>query len=155
MCLTKKDFKGFKVAKKDIIVYKVAVKKDILIKNDNGNIERVTAFSSFYRNSEVKLNTVLIEDFSKMKPDYDDLWKKYSFEIGFHSFINKRTPIRRYKDNLKYRNSTNGTTVLLFKCIIPKGSHYIDGYFYGSKSMISDKIIYLKPVKIKSFLFGF
>ena len=136
MCLSTKWNLGtfkLKVAKKDIIVYKVFKKS-----NDNNN-DLLSAFTNF----RWKVNE-LMDANPYDKELFREKIKKYKF-IGdgmFHTFKNKRDA--KYLITLLEGIWGSEFDYTVYKCIIPKGTEYVKGYFFDDSYVI-------KPVNYGSF----
>lgn len=114
MCLQKVTTKYPKIAKKDIICYKV------VIKTEDGN------YLSIYRGCHCKLNTVLRDKHFQMC----SVWN--TVDLAFHTIksLSRAKRIFQYKD------------IYILKATIPKDTRYYQGKFDDSVSYASEKIIY-------------
>lgn len=132
--------KKVRVAKEDIICYK------FMIEHSEGKYRWM---SSPYRGMAYKEGQAyeLAEKLNLL--DFSEIVKVYPYKVeeGFHSFVN-------LSDALFFRNdfevrfprlSVSQHTYVIVKCIIPKGTAYVEGLFldWGNKfhSYCSEKII--------------
>ena len=125
-----------KTTEKDIVVYK------LLYVPNKGTIKALFNTYEYHLN---KLN----EELRFLNETIKNLNnKKGCIDIGFHSFVKK-------KDAFKFRKGFNFgeySSLKVYKCIIPKGSKYIEGEYIDTtvhkvfKNIVSDKIIIIKKV---------
>ena len=136
MCLSTKWKLGtfkLKVAKKDIIVYKV------FKKSHDGNNDLLSVFTNFRWkvNELMEANTYDKELFrEEIKTD------KFIGNGVFHTFKNKRDA--KYLIKLLGEIWGSEYDLTVYKCIIPKGTEYVKGYFF-------DDAYIIKPVNYGSF----
>lgn len=128
MCLTVNNGATFKVAQKDIIVYKTGA-----IYGDS--------YSSKYRDYTYKKDEIQPHVILKIYPvgfSYD----RQIYE-GYHSYTSLS------EANIHNRED-RGEKIGVFT--IPKGSLYIEGTFVGTKNYVSETIIFNGEYKKKSLL---
>lgn len=136
MCLLVKKTDGCEVniAEADITTYKV------LIKDHKGNL------STPYRNSWVQEDVnyksdLIFEEYPNMLSAYNHVG------IGLHS-LKSISDAKRLKSKMYSKNES----IVIYKCVIPKGSKYYKGIFkdYGwiFPSYASDALTYIKEISI-------
>lgn len=134
MCLTLNGDSEIKIADKDIVCYKV------LIKRDNSVVSPYWAFE--YKIGE----TYKIEKPLKITKRINYIRRCNVFEVykGFHSFEQFQSAKAFLLD--PQRQFRSGYCV--YKCIIPKGTKTVYGYFGGRPSIASEAIKIIEEVKL-------
>lgn len=133
MCLvvrkSKINYDDFKMAEKDIIIYKV-------LRIEKGKYRSLFKVDNFYKknkiNEEILLKDIIPVEYWWMKTRETELQK------GYHSYINKEDAF----------SSSRAIVEPVCEFIIPKGSYYIEGnYGYSDiKNFISTNIIFKKDL---------
>lgn len=97
-------------------------------------LDYVTLYHTTYVNAKIEIGNTYTSSLSRD----NDLLKSY-IETGLHAFVCE-------KDVSKYlkRSHENKRYAVIVKCLIPKGSKYYVGTFYGYKSYASDTLKYLE-----------
>lgn len=114
MCFTTRRSK-LKRAKKDIVCYKIMAKA--VLKSDG----RVAFFRSYYQNFEYEPG-VIYNDKSELNMRFCRLFGLTMTKGGYHSY--------------KYECAVYDGDDIVVKCIIPKGSLYLENiYFYCSTAI--------------------
>lgn len=157
MCLSVLNQKE-KIAKEDIICYKVLNR----VIDDNGNLHLTTPFC----------NKPITDDILKGKPFRPDRRTKYQIEYDnlypdrcgagwIHVIDDKKIAVRVLRNEraifeslTKFFKSIkekfkNKKEILLYECIIPKGTKYISGYNSWGSGYAAKKIIFKREIKIK------
>lgn len=124
MCLDLKYFAKKEIATEDIVVYK--------------HLNRVYKLTEPYNTSETIFKTPFMDKTVELGKTYESKLKtefqyplKRVCKIGLHSFKYKSMRLECWGD-------------LICKCIIPKGSSYYIGKFWGDESYASDKLTYIE-----------
>lgn len=105
------------IAKKDIICYKIYVKKE------------------GYLSSPYFGHTPSVRNFTELEPNPISSDHKYIINKGFHSFKHLKDA-KRDTQFYPFLYTNN----IIYKCIIPKGSKYYRGFFSGSIAYCSESI---------------
>lgn len=119
----------FKIAEDDIVCYKIAVRN-----NDDSYCTRYQYFH--FKLGETYQNTEEIE-LENYNPYYIENIEFLDIGKGlFHAFVNEKDA--RYFLNETYQ--TWERTLYIIKCVIPKGTEYVEGDFgtmpnYGSRAI--------------------
>lgn len=132
MCLSIMDT-ALKIAENDIECWKV-LKRNFVI----GKPLSAKFFSEF-KKFEYKIGEVYrLESPLVCTIDYNGC---YFVDEGFHSFASKED-IERYIINLinPFHSIERELSMVLARCIIPRGSKYFEGIYASSKSYASDAI---------------
>jgi len=136
---------------KDIIVYK---KLSI-----TGLYDKNYILKSSFRKFEYKLNILytvnkerILWTCTKYNPKYNPIFNRrikgdwYQFQLGFHSFLSRRTA----------EKIINANNDVIAKCVIPKGSFIIRGFWdnptvNAKQTIVSDMII-IKEIIYKNLI---
>lgn len=145
-----------KIAKEDIICYKI-LNRTI---GDDGNLHLITPFC----------NKPVTDDILKGKPFRPDRRAKYQIEHDnlypdqrgagwIHVIDDKKIAVKVLRDErailesfIKFFKSIKEKfkkEILLYECIIPKGTKYISGYSSWGSGYAAKKIIFKREIKIK------
>lgn len=138
MCLILTENSEIKVAKEDIVCYKVVRKTDLGLYESEFYIYPYTMGTLNTSVPGITINT-FYHGISGCITGY-----KPVVETGFHSFTCK-------KDAYEYavcaaNRMTNKIHMVVVKCIIPKGANYIEGIYEVYPNYVSDKIICLGEI---------
>lgn len=125
MCLTIKKGQRFLIVKTDIVCYKVLM-------------ERESELSTFFRHEIIKLKNTYYSKLSRHYFRYTDP----IIEEALHSFVDYNS-VKLFKVN-QWTNPLQ--RVKIAKCIVPKGSKYIKGFFQKYEGYASDCLTYLEIV---------
>lgn len=124
MCLYTNDKQTY-IAKKDMICYKICVKKCI---------EEDDIYYSFFKAYHYKLNKIVRSKINIIEYTFNTY--KYHVEEGLHSFRclkDTRNYLKIIKRDHKYLKNFK---FIILKCIIPKDSVFIDGLYIEEDGII-------------------
>ena len=153
MCLITKQSQS-KIASKDITCYKVLLKLENEINNTVFYVSPVMHFTYFSNRTDLN-NKV----FKAEKPQWlenspgDDLEQTYignepvSYELNsgfFHMYKDYDSAVKAIKNSVTGERESS----VIFECVIPKGSHYYEGFtsIYLLPSIASDKLKFIKQL---------
>ena len=147
-----------KIAKEDIICYKI-LNRTI---GDDGNLHLITPFCNKPVTDDMLKGKPFIPDRrTKCQIEHDNLHFDQRGAGWIHVIDDKKIAIKVLRDEraifeslTKFFKSIkekfkNKKEILLYECIIPKGTKYISGYSSWGSGYAAKKIIFKREIKIK------
>ena len=154
MCLVTEQLKP-KIASKDITCYKVLLKLENEINNTVFYVSPVRHFTYFSNRTDLNNKVFKAEKayWLENSPG-DDLEPTYIDDNGVDTYELNSGFFHMYKDYdsavKAIKNSVTGEreSSVVFECVIPKGSHYYEGFtsIYRLPSIASDKLKIVKQI---------
>lgn len=122
MCLIVKKNTKKKIAEKDVVCYKLVERCSYDKTTFRTPFRNVILSDSILKGKETYKASGRMMPFH---PDYIELERgdRIIEKGGIHTYANK-------KDVMKEVDKTNNSNFHIYKCIIPKGTPYYEGYFY-------------------------
>lgn len=123
MCLHIKKGQKAKIAQEDIVCYKIVEGKSL------------KSLETFYQYTPVKIGHTYVSELKVLGGGEE-------VEKGLHSFVNLQDAAELA---INWNWECGYLNIYIIECIIPKGSRYYTGDFYGD-GYASDKITYVKQI---------
>ena len=136
MCLYTNNKQTY-IAKKDMICYKICIKKDDI-------------YYSFFRSYQYELNKIVSSKISII--EYTFSTYKYHVEEGLHSFQYLKDAEDYLKIIKRDHKHLKSIKFIILKCIIPKDSVFIDGLYIEAngiiyKNYVSNTLLPIEEIK--------
>lgn len=154
MCLITKQSES-KIASKDITCYKVLLKLENEINNTVFYVSPVRHFTYFSNRTDLNNKVFKAEKAywlenspgDDLEPTYIDDNGVDTYELNsgfFHMYKDYKSAVKAIKNSLPREKESS----VVFECVIPKGSHYYEGFtsIHLLPSIASDRLKIVKQI---------